>query len=58
MVLDDRIKARAIDVTTDGSTVTLSGTVGSVDEHDRAVRMARETDGVTHVVDRLRVEVK
>jgi osmotically-inducible protein OsmY len=58
MVLDDHIKARAIDVTTDGSTVTLSGTVGSVDEHDRAVRMARETDGVTHVVDRLRVEVK
>jgi osmotically-inducible protein OsmY len=58
MVLDDHIKARAIDVTTDGSTVTLSGTVGSVDEHDRAVRLARETDGVTHLVDHLRVEVK
>jgi len=58
MVLDDHIKARAIDVTTDGSTVTLSGTVGSVDEHDRAVRLARDTDGVTHVVDHLRVEVK
>jgi hypothetical protein len=27
MMLDDNIKARAIDVTTDGSTVTLSGTV-------------------------------
>jgi hyperosmotically inducible protein len=58
MVLDDHIKARAIDVTTDGATVTLSGTVRSVDEHDRAMRLARETDGVTHVVDHLRVEVK
>lgn len=58
MVLDDNVKARAIDVTTDGSTVTLSGLVRSVDEHDRAVRLARETAGVTQVVDRLRVEVK
>ena len=58
MVLDDNIKARAIDVTTDGSTVTLSGAVRSVDEHDRAVRLARETAGVTQVVDHLRVEVK
>ncbi len=58
MVLDDRIKARTIDVTTDGSTVTLSGTVGSVDEHDRAVRLASETAGVTHVADHLRIAVK
>jgi osmotically-inducible protein OsmY len=58
MVLDDNIKARAIDVTTDDSTVTLSGTVRSVDEHDRAVRLARETAGVTRIVDRLRVDVK
>ncbi len=58
MVLDDNIKARAIDVTTDGSTVTLSGTLKSVDEHDRAIRLARETAGVTHVVDHLRIEVK
>src|SRR5580765_8557002 len=58
MVLDDNIKARAIDVTTDGSTVTLSGTVGSTSEHDRAVRLARETAGVSQVVDRLRVEVR
>jgi osmotically-inducible protein OsmY len=58
MVLDDRIKARAIDVTTDGSTVTLSGVVRSVEEHDRAVRLARETAGVTQVVDHLRVELK
>jgi osmotically-inducible protein OsmY len=58
MVLDDYVKARAIDVTTNDSTVTLSGTVRSVDEHDRALRLARETTGVTNVIDRLRVEVK
>jgi hyperosmotically inducible protein len=58
MVLDDNIKARAIDVTTDGSTVTLGGTVRTVDEHDRAVRLARETAGVTQVVDHLRIEVR
>lgn len=53
MVLDDHIKARAIDVTTNGSVVTLSGTVRSADEHDRALRLARETDGVSRVIDRL-----
>jgi hypothetical protein len=58
MVLDDYVKARAIDVTTNDSTVTLSGIVRSVDEHDRALRLARETTGVTDVIDRLRVEVK
>jgi osmotically-inducible protein OsmY len=58
MVLDDNIKARAIDVTTDGSTVTLAGTVRTVDEHDRAVRLARETAGVTQVVDHLRIELR
>jgi osmotically-inducible protein OsmY len=56
MVLDDTIKARSIDVTTDGTTVTVSGVVRSVDEHDRALRLARETAGVTQVVDRLKVE--
>ena len=58
MVLDDNIKARAIDVTTDGTTVTLTGTVRSVDEHDRAMRLASETTGVIRVVDRLRIAVR
>ena len=58
MVLDDNIKARAIDVTTEGSTVTVSGTVRSVDEHDRALRLARETAGVARVIDQLRIEVR
>jgi osmotically-inducible protein OsmY len=55
MALDDSVKASAIDVTTDGSTVTLSGTVRSVAEHDRALALARETAGVTAVIDRLKV---
>jgi osmotically-inducible protein OsmY len=58
MALDDSVKARSIDVSTDGgSTVTLSGTVGSVAEHDRAMALARETEGVSVVIDRLKVHV-
>jgi hyperosmotically inducible protein len=55
MVLDDSVKARKIDVSTNDSTVTLSGVVGSQAEHDRALALARETDGVTQVIDRLRI---
>ena len=53
MVLDDLVKARTIDVTTTGSAVTLSGTVHSRAEQERAVRLAKETEGVTQVTDRL-----
>ena len=56
MALDDSVKSRSINVTTDGTVVTLSGTVESVKEHDRAIALARETDGVSQVVDRLRVQ--
>ena len=55
MALDDMVKARTIDVSTNGTVVTLSGHVGSSGEHDRAVALARETAGVTSVVDRLTV---
>jgi osmotically-inducible protein OsmY len=58
MMLDDAVRARSINVTTHGSVVTLSGQVDSVDEHDRAVRLARETHGVTEVVDRVGVRVR
>ena len=53
MALDDGVRAADIDVDTDGSVVTLSGRVSSADERARALRLARETDGVTSVVDRL-----
>ena len=55
MALDDNVKARTISVGTAGSVVTLTGTVGSNAERDRAGRLARETDGVTKVVDKLEV---
>jgi hypothetical protein len=53
MALDDTINASAIDVDTNGSVVTLSGSVRSQAERDQAVRLARETAGVTAVNDRL-----
>jgi osmotically-inducible protein OsmY len=55
MALDDRVKALAINVTTVGTTVTLSGRVGSAEERDRAMALARDTDGVTRVVDNLQI---
>ncbi len=55
MALDDAVKASDIDVDTDGTVVTLTGTVGSEDEQRRAVRIATETAGVTKVENRLRV---
>lgn len=56
MALDDSVKALDISVDTDGSIVTLSGVVGSAAQRERAVQLARETEGVTQVVDRLRVQ--
>jgi osmotically-inducible protein OsmY len=55
MALDDSVRARAIDVTTNGSVVTLSGSVRSAAERERALALARDTEGVTHVVDHLTV---
>ena len=55
MALDDTIEAADIDVDTSGSVVTLTGTLSSDAERQRAMQLARETDGVTSVVDRLSV---
>jgi hyperosmotically inducible protein len=55
MTLDDTLKSRAIDVSTEGSTVTVSGTVPSAAAHTRAIALARETAGVTKVVDHLEI---
>lgn len=54
---DVDVKGRTIDVTTspDGR-VTLAGTVTSTAERDEALRIARTTEGVREVIDRLRVE--
>jgi osmotically-inducible protein OsmY len=56
MALDDSVSALRIDVTTQGSTVTVSGQAKSKAEHDRAVQLARETDGVSHVVDHIEMK--
>jgi hyperosmotically inducible protein len=53
MALDDSVRARSVDVSTTGTTVTLSGNVRSGTERDRATALARETDGVKRVVDHL-----
>ncbi len=55
MALDDTVRARTIGVSTTGGVVTLTGTVGSAAEHAQAVRLARDTKGVTQVVDHLKV---
>src|SRR5688500_17069215 len=56
MALDDHVKARAIDVDTSGGVATLSGIVVSSDERKRAVQLARDTDGISRVVDKLKIE--
>ena len=53
MALDDTVRAAAIDVDNDGGVVTLSGTIRSEAERAKALQLARETAGVTSVVDRL-----
>jgi len=55
MALDDTVKALNVDVDTSGSTVTLSGVVDSAAQRNRVLQLARETAGVTTVVDHLRV---
>jgi hyperosmotically inducible protein len=53
MALDDLVKARDINVTTHDTTVTLSGQVDSQAESERAMSLARDTVGVTKVIDDL-----
>ena len=55
MAADDTVKASEINVDTHNHVVTLNGTVGSKAEKDRAVMIARNTNGVNSVVDDLRV---
>ena len=55
MAADDMVKAYQVDVTTRNHVVTLSGEVETSTARDRAVEIARTTDGVTDVIDQLRV---
>ena len=55
MALDDTVKALAVNVDTNGTTVTLSGQVDSAAQRERVLQLARETQGVKIVVDHLRL---
>jgi hyperosmotically inducible protein len=55
MALDEVVRARTIHVSTTDGVVTLEGTVRSNAERDQALRLARDTKGVTRVVDHLTV---
>lgn len=56
LAADDTVKAYRIDVDTKDRIVTLSGEVDTAAAHAKAVELARGTDGVTNVVDQLRVK--
>ncbi len=55
MTLDDTLEAMKIDVDTSNGVVTLSGTLDTDAQRQRALQLARETDGVRQVVDHLKV---
>ena len=56
LAADDTVKAYQIDVDTKGGVVTLTGAVETQAAKERAVQLARETDGVSSVEDRLTVD--
>jgi osmotically-inducible protein OsmY len=53
--LDPDVNGLAIDVTTNGGVVTLTGKVSSAAERQRALALAKATDGVKQVIDKLSV---
>ncbi len=55
---DTNVPGLKIDVDTKAGVVTLTGTVQTAAEKQRAVELAKETDGVKSVVDRIKVEKK
>jgi hyperosmotically inducible periplasmic protein len=55
IALDDTLDGSRIQVTTDDNRVTLTGTVINEAQHRRALDLARETEGVSSVVDHLSV---
>lgn len=52
MALDDTVKALNLNIDTVDGVVTVTGTVRTTAERDRALALARETTGVKRVVDR------
>ena len=56
LAADDTVKAYQIDVDTSDKVVTLTGAVDTANAKQQAVTIARNTDGVRDVVDRLTVD--
>jgi hyperosmotically inducible periplasmic protein len=54
--IDERVKGHNIDVTTKNGVVTLAGEVDSQEARQQALDLARDTDGVTRVVDQLNIK--
>jgi hyperosmotically inducible periplasmic protein len=55
LLADSTVSGLRIDVDTENGVVTLTGTVKSKAEADQAMMLARNTDGVTRVVNNLKV---
>jgi hypothetical protein len=55
LAADDMVKAYQVDVDTQNRVVTLSGAVETAAAKERAIMIARETDGVSDVIDQIRV---
>jgi hyperosmotically inducible protein len=55
LLADSTVSGLRIDVDTENAVVTLTGEVKSQAEKDQALRLARETDGVKGVTDKLTV---
>ena len=55
MAADDTVKAYKVDVDTKNKIVTLSGDVDTQAQREQAVLIARNTKGVSDVIDRLRI---
>ena len=58
LLRDPDLSAWSISVNTTGGVVTLSGTVSSVDNISKAMLIAMETEGVSHVISTLQVKAK
>lgn len=55
MALDDHVKAFDLNVDTSAGVVTVSGRVRTDAEKKRALELARDTEGITKVVDRIQI---
>jgi hypothetical protein len=55
LAADDTVKAYQVDVDTQNRVVTLSGNVETALAKERALAIARDTDGVADVIDQIRV---